>query len=90
MKPVRAPLHLICLVLNIVVPGTGTIISSFSYFRYVTLEEKAQNETKKPKFCDWAKMCDGLMQFVLTFFIIGWIWSIVVGCNLYNVSKEAF
>ena len=92
VKPLISPLHVICMILNIVLPGTGTIISSFTCLHYKTIEDKARKEleTTPTPICLWGTMCDGVMQLVLTFFIFGWIWSIIVGCNLYNKSKEAY
>ena len=64
---------LICLILNCIpiTSGFGTMVSAC---------------------CDWKKnsctiILVGLAQFVLTFLIVGWIWSIKHGIKLYMVNS---
>mmetsp|Transcript_20815 Transcript_20815/g.23540 ORF Transcript_20815/g.23540 Transcript_20815/m.23540 type:complete len:160 (-) Transcript_20815:189-668(-) len=65
--------------LNIILPGWGTMLSAFTPFQ---INNPDYRETK-PK-----QLLIGLMQFVLTLIIIGWIWSIVWACMLRSVATK--
>ena len=63
-------LAVLCLVLNIFVPGFGTIINAY------------QSHHNRG-----TGVCIGILQFLLTVFLIGWIWSIVYGINIVHQSS---
>ena len=61
------------LVANIIVPGLGTIIAGV----LVKGDPLINN------------VIVGLLQLVLTpFFLVGWIWSIILGIQLYKKSND--
>lgn len=62
---------LINLVLNIVLPGVGTIISSFQQDGELNL----------------GALIIGILQLVLAWMVIGWIWSIIHGALIYKKSE---
>ena len=68
---------LLVLILNCIplTPGVGTMVSACC------------NNSKKGTNC-WA-ITYGILQLLLGFFVIGWIWSIFYGCMIYEVSARA-
>lgn len=36
---------------------------------------------------DWSVLLCGLLQFVLGYLIVGWIWSIIWGVKIYSKSQ---
>ena len=67
---VPEPLHIVCFVLNIVVPGSGTMISAFFDGNQVNV----------------TALVFGLLQFLLAWTILAWIWSIIHGWWIYEKS----
>ena len=65
---VSPPMHIVLFIVNIFLPGVGTIISSF---------------IGKEGF-NMMALVFGVLQLVLTSFLVGWIWSIVHGYWLYQ------
>jgi TM2 domain-containing membrane protein YozV len=63
-----SPVHIVCLILNIFIPGLGTIIAGAS----------SSNATKK-KF----NIIFGIIQFLLAIVLIGWVLSIIWGVLIY-------
>ena len=65
------------LILNCIpiTPGVGTMVSACC------------NNSKKG-FNGWA-LFYGILQLLLGFFVIGWVWSIFYGCMIYEVSMRA-
>lgn len=61
---VKKPWNLYCFIINIFLPGIGTLIAA----------AKAKNE-KCLKF----NVIVGILQFMLAMILIGWIWSIIWG-----------
>ena len=60
------------LIANILIPGTGTIIAGC----FAKGDPLINN------------IIVGLLQLVMTpFFLVGWIWSIILGYQLYNKSR---
>ena len=84
---VKAPIHIICLLLNIVIPGSGTILSAFTCLHAVR-DDVVSKESGHAAVL-WGTVCDGVMQMLLTVFIFGYIWSVVVGCNIYSKSIKS-
>ena len=68
---VNETIGLICLILNIVWPGLGTIIAGVA----------------STKGFSCAAVIIGICQMVLCAIIIGWIWSICHGYHIYVRSK---
>lgn len=76
----RKPWHLVCLICNIVIPGTGTILSAFGAIH----ERKGEYGA-----IAWGTLLDGLLQQALSVLIIGWVWSVLFGIALYR-KRTAF
>ena len=78
------PLAIFCLVANITLPGSGTIVSGFSVFCFYY---------KKNNFLEMTNICIGnvLVGFAqlvtVIFLLIGWFWSIIWGCALVGHSN---
>ena len=70
---VQSPMHLICFVLNIFLPGSGTVISAF-------LGEGSNGHINTTAFVF------GLLQFFLAWTIVCWIWSIIHGWWIFEKS----
>ena len=68
---VSETLGLICFILNVILPGVGTIVAGII----------------GAKGCNCKTVCIGVAQGVLAGFIIGWIWSILHGKHIYERSK---
>eukprot|EP01080_Neovahlkampfia_damariscottae_P003816 gene3816-6977_t len=65
---------IICLVLNIILPGTGTMMAGAIACLKPTLNPaKLTSNLTNAKWCFFL----GLLQFILTFLVIGWIWSVI-------------
>ncbi|XP_028396036.1 protein SPEC3-like [Dendronephthya gigantea] len=79
------PLAIFCLVANIIVPGTGTIISGFLVFCF---HHKKDNCLKMINMC-LGNVLVGLAQLItVVFLLIGWFWSIIWGCALVGHSQN--
>ncbi|XP_072018134.1 uncharacterized protein [Amphiura filiformis] len=75
-------LAVMCLILNTIAPGTGTIISSFSLLCCNKQQTDGTNKGKKESAVDLmiTNLCVGISQlFTVTFFFIGFIWSVTWG-----------
>ena len=77
----NSPWHLIALILNIVLPGTGTMLSAATclHVRNLTTMVNGQRQV-----CLGSVVCDGLLQFFLAPILIGWVWSVLFGLQIYN------
>lgn len=75
-----SPMHIVCLILNIFLPGWGTMISA-SACTHAT-------EDKKSSRCSCGTFTDGMFQFYLSPVIFGWIWSIVFGIAIYRKGRD--
>ena len=71
ISPVQSPWSLVQLVLNIVFPGTGTLL----------------NSCMAPKF-NATTFIVGVLQIILAYVIIGWVWSIWWGILIVEKSKD--
>jgi hypothetical protein len=69
-----APYPRVCLALNILFPGMGTMLSAFNRFH----EQKGQQNV------NWATFGDGILQLLLSVLILGWVWSVLFGLSLYK------
>ena len=77
----RAPWHIVCLVLNIVLPGWGTMISASACTHAV-------KEIDGKGSCSCGTFVDGFFQFLLGPLIFGWVWSIFFGIALYKKGRD--
>ncbi|XP_073248045.1 uncharacterized protein [Porites lutea] len=74
-----------CLILNILIPGLGTVVSGLIAFfltrREIPLKDRASI------LC--VNFFVGIMQLTtIVFLMIGWIWSIVWGCAFVGLSEH--
>ena len=76
----RSPLHIVCLILNIFLPGWGTMVSACACV-HATKDEKG-------KTFNCGTFADGMIQFYLSPLIFGWVWSIVFGIALYKKGRD--
>ena len=65
------PMHIVLFVVNIFIPGLGTVISAFM--------DKDLNMTA---------LIFGIIQFVFSWTIICWLWSIVHGFFIFTKSSK--
>jgi hypothetical protein len=77
----RSPMHIVCLILNIFLPGWGTMLSATTCMHVVFRDEKG-------KKCNCGTFADGMIQFYLSPLIFGWVWSIVFGIALYKKGRD--
>mmetsp|Transcript_20813 Transcript_20813/g.23536 ORF Transcript_20813/g.23536 Transcript_20813/m.23536 type:complete len:140 (-) Transcript_20813:578-997(-) len=66
----------VCCVINFIVPGVGTMISSF-----------ACSQRHNPQ-CIGKHFFVGLVQLATAILIFGWVWSMIWGCSLVSISKK--
>ena len=76
----RWPWYIIVVPMNILISGSGTMLSSFTYFHI-------RKSSKKCVHCP--TFLDGVLQLVLALIIFGWIWSILFGLAIYRRSSRA-
>lgn len=69
-----APFPTVCLALNILMPGSGTMLSAFNRF----------HQTKSHEPVNWATFVDGILQQLLSVILLGWVWSVLFGLSLYK------
>ncbi|KAL5008677.1 hypothetical protein ScPMuIL_014258 [Solemya velum] len=74
------PLAAFCCVINILIPGFGTLISAFSVFCGSTTRIGKRFHA----FC--LNVLCALLQMLTFIFIVGWIWSILWGMNFVQLS----
>ncbi|VDM75302.1 unnamed protein product [Strongylus vulgaris] len=75
------PVALLCFLLNLLIPGTGTIMSGLLA---LCLGQPRVNLKRGRKFVTLAvNLLVGISQFfTVTFFFVGWFWSIAWGSQL--------
>ncbi|XP_074655906.1 protein stum homolog isoform X2 [Tubulanus polymorphus] len=74
------PLAVVCCILNIGIPGLGTIISSFSVFCCGS----SRIQSKWRAF--GLNLLAGFLQMITFCVIVGWIWSILWGRTFIELS----
>ena len=80
---VALPVAYVCAFINVILPGFGTMIAAFAA---TSTSQSAVSKTQ---------LAIGLMQFLTTFALVGWIWSIYWGWlvvqramnNDYNIKR---
>ncbi len=78
----------LCLVLNIFIPGSGTLIAGFSIF---CCKGVPQGTTKKDELMNsvCTNACVAIAQlFTITFLLVGWIWSVTWGVFMVEFAWE--
>ncbi|ELT93042.1 hypothetical protein CAPTEDRAFT_105621 [Capitella teleta] len=78
------PLAIVCCLLNLFLPGVGTLISSFSVFCC------GSTRMAKRGHAFGLNMASALLQMVTFFVIVGWIWSILWGMTFVQLTREYF
>lgn len=63
---------------NIISPGAGTCYQAYYWPRGVNNE------------CNYGTYCVGIAQAMTAFLLVGWIWSIWHGYEVYKMSQEGF
>ncbi|XP_023931393.1 protein stum homolog isoform X3 [Lingula anatina] len=76
------PLAIILCILNVVAPGIGTLISSFTVFC------GCQTRSSKPIFAFFYNLLAALLQLATTIIIVGWIWSILWGMTMVQIAGQ--
>jgi hypothetical protein len=71
----KKPWHLMLLIMNCLLPGSGTALNSCYCLHSVN--EKTKVETQ-------ANILLGLCQFLLSFLVVGWIHSVLWGIKIYR------
>ena len=67
------PMHIVLFIVNIFIPGLGTVISAFM--------------DKKNKDFNKAALAFGILQFMFAWTIVCWLWSIVHGFLIFTKSS---
>lgn len=75
------PLAIFCLFLNIVLPGTGTLVSAFAVFSCPT-----EYDTKSEAFVN--NLIAALLQVLTLIILVGYIWSILWGVIFVSVALD--
>lgn len=76
-----SPLAVVCAILNIIIPGSGTFVSAFSVFCCGFAERQACSAF------GWNLLAAAL-QLLTVFLLVGWIWSIHWGIMFVTLSSE--
>ncbi|XP_064603758.1 protein stum homolog [Liolophura sinensis] len=77
------PAAVICCILNIFLPGMGTLISSFTVFC------GSSTRISTPCKACWLNILAAFLQMITFFIIVGWIWSILWGMTFVQLSLRA-
>uniref|UniRef100_A0A915I214 Protein SPEC3 n=1 Tax=Romanomermis culicivorax TaxID=13658 RepID=A0A915I214_ROMCU len=81
------PLAIFCLILNVVLPGSGTIVSGLMVI--CVGQPRMLNEECRLFFAVFINFMVGLAQMcTITFFLVGWFWSIAWGGLMLTYSCE--
>ncbi|XP_033734224.1 uncharacterized protein LOC117323249 [Pecten maximus] len=77
-----------CLVLNILVPGSGTILSGCSILCCGKSRVQAKDDQLTVTLC--VNIMVGVAQlFTVTFLLVGWFWSLAWGLKMVSIAVEA-
>ena len=77
----KSPMHIVVLVMNIFLPGWGTMVSAFSCVH-------TARDPDDQSCCSCGTFTDGMIQFYLAPLLFGWIWSIVFGISIYRKGRD--
>lgn len=75
---------ILCCVLNILLPGTGTLISAFTVFCC-----GVTTRLNRPLHAMALNLVSGLLQTTTFLLIVGWIWSILWGMTFVQLALSA-
>uniref|UniRef100_A0A1I7ZRB9 Protein stum homolog n=1 Tax=Steinernema glaseri TaxID=37863 RepID=A0A1I7ZRB9_9BILA len=73
----------LCCFLNILLPGSGTFLSSFSIFCCASYESE---RSKCHVF--WTNILAAILQFLLFPVVVGCVWSIVWGVTFVQLARK--
>ncbi|KAH3705264.1 protein stum homolog [Dreissena polymorpha] len=76
------PLAILCCILNIGLPGVGTLVSAF------TVLCGAPTMLNKPGPAFLFNLLSAFLQLVTFFVIVGWVWSILWGMNMVTLAMN--
>ncbi|KAH9509183.1 hypothetical protein Btru_049317 [Bulinus truncatus] len=80
-------LAVVCLILNIIIPGSGTALSGLSILCCGQARVSNKNDQILTTLC--ANCMVGLAQlFTVTFLLVGWFWSIGWGIQMVSLSVQ--
>ncbi|XP_062570403.1 uncharacterized protein LOC134232456 [Saccostrea cucullata] len=80
-------LSVICLVMNIFLPGSGTVLSGFAILFCGETRIQTKEDQKTVTLC--VNLSVGVSQlFTVTFLLVGWFWSLAWGIKLVTLSVE--
>lgn len=74
---------MLVLLINIFLPGVGTMLSAATCFHVRNHGLMVQG---KRTLCVGAIVCDGLLQLFLAPILVGWVWSVIFGYQVYSMS----
>lgn len=77
------PLAIIACILNIILPGTGTLLSAFSVFCCGTT-----TRISRPVVACLLNVLSALLQLATFLLIVGWVWSITWGMAFVQLAYE--
>ncbi|XP_071492645.1 protein SPEC3-like [Diadema antillarum] len=78
-------LAVVCLILNIFLPGIGTIVAGFSVFCCANPGQSDEGKVGTMCLNFWV----GILQlFLVLIFFIGWVWSIMWGVAFIALSAD--
>ncbi|XP_076463525.1 uncharacterized protein LOC143295792 [Babylonia areolata] len=83
----RRPVAVLCFLLNILLPGMGTLVSGLTVL--CGSHVRVVGGSRRTVVCTNTGVA--LLQFFLTFLmLLGWIWSIMWGTAFLSISKEYY
>lgn len=77
------PLAVIACILNIILPGTGTLLSAFSVFCCGTT-----TRISRPVVACLLNILSALLQLATFLLIVGWVWSITWGMAFVQLASS--
>ncbi|XP_052768698.1 protein stum homolog [Mya arenaria] len=76
------PLAVFCCILNIGLPGIGTLVSAFA----VLCGAPTMLNKRVPAF--FLDVLSAFLQLITFFVIVGWVWSILWGMNMITIAMN--
>ncbi|CAH1791182.1 unnamed protein product [Owenia fusiformis] len=83
----RKPVAYICLICNILVPGLGTFLAGLTVLCGSPIRQKHTDKVNAVWMNTWIAL---LQLFTTVIFLLGWMWSIMWGCNFVTISNEYY
>jgi Ectodermal ciliogenesis protein len=89
VQQVRPPYHLVFAIMNIILAGSGTILSSFFNVTTDTItNDEGQEITHRGSKFSKTTFFVGIFQLLLSWIIVGWVWSVYWGFLIFQKGKE--